>query len=299
VLLAFLALAAAATFAQRRPLVQVLVVKSSRLPAFEEAMEGLRSVLLPSEYALTVLDFNRETGSADLTTLLARKPNIIVAAGSASVEAVNAAGPSVPVVATMVLARAPGSATYQKTVGTVTLDVPPAEILLRLKRLYPKRTRIALIRGPGLSSVAASNVVDSARVQGYVVQVLDCPTPKVLLDVLVTLRDRVDFVWCLPDTSLYQGPTIQALILEAIRHRIPLIGFSEGLVRAGALVGFYPDYHEIGRQTAEAVSRHARGQPPVPVESPRALRAAVNERVMRALGVQYVANASEKPVLVR
>jgi putative ABC transport system substrate-binding protein len=298
-ILLFLALSTATADAQRRPLVQVLVVKSAGLPAYEEAMEGLRSILLATEYELTVLDLNRATGSADIASLLARKPAIIVAAGSASVEAVSAAEPGIPVVATMVLARAPGSASYEKTVGTITLDVPPAEILLRLKKLYPKRTRIALIRGPALSVAGAASLAEHARVQGYVVQVLDCAGPKALLDAFASLRNRVDFVWCLPDSALYQGPTVQAAILEAIRHRIPLIGFSEGLVRAGALVGFYPDYREVGRQTADAVVRQTRGLPAIAVESPRAVRAAVNERVMRVLGVEYAANASEKLVVVK
>jgi putative ABC transport system substrate-binding protein len=278
---------------------QVLVVRSSRLPAFDEALEGLRGILTSPEFAITVLDLDQAAGSGNLPALLARRPAVVVAAGSASVEAVTAAEHSSPIVATMVLAPAPGTSSRKKAVATITLDVPPAEVLRRLKQLYPNRNRIALIRGPALAAAGAARLEAIARSQGYRVQIFVCPGPKDLLDALGSLGGGFDFVWMLPDSRLYQGPTVSAAILAAIRYRVPLIGFSEGLVRAGALVGFYPDYRDIGRQTGEAVIRQIQGLPPVPVEDPRNVRAAVNERVMRVLGVEHAPDRAEGLVVVK
>jgi putative ABC transport system substrate-binding protein len=278
---------------------QVLVVRSSRLPAYDEALEGIRSVLLGPVFAITVLDLGPAAESDNLSALLAQKPAVIVAAGSASVEAVTAAGYGSPVVATMVLAPVPGASNGRKPVATITLDVPPVAVLTRLAQLYPSRTRIAAIRGPALPAAGAARLEGFARDQGYQVRIFDSPGPKELLDTFGSLRERFDFVWCLPDGVLYQGPTVSAVVLASIRYRVPLIGFSEGLVRAGALVGFYPDYRDIGRQTGEAVVRQIRGLPPVPVEYPRKVKTAVNERVMRVLGVQYAPGVVDGLVVVK
>ena len=64
-----------------------------------------------------------------------------------------------------------------------------------------------------------------------------------------------------------------------------MIGFSEGFVRAGATIGFYPDYADIGVQTAEAVKRYLSDQGASKLEAPRKIRLAVNERVLRILGI--------------
>jgi ABC-type uncharacterized transport system substrate-binding protein len=96
---------------------------------------------------------------------------------------------------------------------------------------------------------------------------------------------------------LYQGSTVTAAILSAIRHRVAMIGFSEGFVRAGARVGVYPDYRDIGRQAGEAAVRQMQDLPGATLESPRRITAAVNERVMRVLGIQHVSGG--ETVLVR
>jgi ABC-type uncharacterized transport system substrate-binding protein len=294
-----LVMSANAAAADTRQAIQVLVVRSSRLPAHDEAVEGLRSILIGPEFAITVLDLDHAAESDKLSALLAWKPAVVVAAGFASVAAVTAAEYGSPVVATMVLGPVPGASNSKKAVASITLDVPPAAVLTRLKQLYPKRNRIAVIRGPALPAAGAARLEAIARSQGYQVQIFDCPGPKELLDTLGSLRERFDFVWCLPDSTLYQGPTVSAVILAAIRYRVPLIGFSEGLVRAGALVGFYPDYRDIGRQTGEAVVRQIQGLSLVPVEYPRKVKAAVNERVMRVLGVQHAPGGAEGLVVVK
>jgi ABC-type uncharacterized transport system substrate-binding protein len=77
-----------------------------------------------------------------------------------------------------------------------------------------------------------------------------------------------------------------------------VIGFSEGFVRAGATVGFYPDYADIGAQTAETVKRYLSDQEVSRVEAPRKMRMAVNDRVLRILGIERP-KLSEEMLVIR
>ncbi|MEO8660392.1 MAG: hypothetical protein ABI693_18125, partial [Bryobacteraceae bacterium] len=112
-----------------------------------------------------------------------------------------------------------------------------------------------------------------------------------------TLHGRVDFVWCLPDGELFPSAAIPAILLTSIRNELPVIGFSEGFVRAGAAVGFYPDYGDIGTQTAETVKRYLSKEDVAKTIDPRRVRIAVNDRVLRILGIQRPPPSSEVLVI--
>jgi ABC-type uncharacterized transport system substrate-binding protein len=79
--------------------------------------------------------------------------------------------------------------------------------------------------------------------------------------------------------------------MASLESRLPLVGFSPAFVRAGAAAGIYPDYRELGRQTAEMARRVLRGEEPGIDEAPRKIQLAVNQRVARLLGVEFVTSA--------
>jgi ABC-type uncharacterized transport system substrate-binding protein len=144
---------------------------------------------------------------------------------------------------------------------------------------------VAILLSPS-SILLRNDLMVSAQRLGYVLEIVECSAPRDVLAALAALRGRVDFVWCLPDSVLFPSAAIPPILLASIRNQLPVIGFSEGFVRAGAAVGFYPDYGDVGVQTAEAVKRFL-SRPDAPhVEPPRKVRVAVNDRVLRILGVE-------------
>jgi len=79
---------------------------------------------------------------------------------------------------------------------------------------------------------------------------------------------------------------LKPLVLASLDRQLPIVGFSAAFVRAGALAGVYPDFHELGRQTGEAMLRILSGEGRRSEEGPRKVVLAVNERVARLLGVE-------------
>ena len=203
----------------------------------------------------------------------------------------------VPVICTMVLRHQPGARPAINATATVLLDVPLTSLLAQLKQVFPAKTRLGIIRNPAThANIAAEQ--SRALQMGFTVRVLDCATPEHLLATFLELKDQVDFVWCLPDGSLYNSATIKPLILASIQHRLPIIGFSEGFVRAGAAVGIYADFHDVGLQTAELAQQLLAGRTIHSGDGPRKLKVAVNRSVIRLLGLRYVALASPEEFVV-
>ena len=269
----------------------VTVVASTAVEAHRAAIEGIRDALAKSSVEVRVADLSAsrsERSAADRFT--APGTRVIIAVGTEALQLVAAERPEVPVISTMVLRnKAGGESSTLSLAATIVLDVPVPVLLARLKQVFPGKTRLGIIRNPNSGGPTAAALEERAQQLGVTVRVVDCPGAEQLLAALLTLKGHVDFVWCLPDGALYNSATIKPLILASIENRLPIIGFSESFARAGAAVGVYPDFRDIGLQTGEAAQQIISGQIVHLSEGPRKLKLAVNPSVLRLIGLRYAA----------
>jgi ABC-type uncharacterized transport system substrate-binding protein len=218
-------------------------------------------------------------------------PHAVVAFGSRAAGLASAAGNNKPVIASMILddeERDPGAnASGAKPTAVLSLEIPFEAALKNLMQLFPRTRRIAVVHRASKSASRLAEWQLEAHQFGVTLRLVPCSGPRDLLEALAPLRNEVDFLWTLPDASLYQPAIITPLILDSIRRGLPMIGFSEGFVRAGATVGFFPDYRDIGAQTADLLLQIEGGRAVPPRQVPRTIRAAVNERALRLLGLEY------------
>jgi putative ABC transport system substrate-binding protein len=122
-----------------------------------------------------------------------------------------------------------------------------------------------------------------ARQQGFTLHVAECSRPEDLVKSFLSLKAEADFVLLLADSSLYNNTTVRPLILASLENGLPIIGFSPSFVRAGAAAGIYPDFRDIGMQTADIVQKQITGKTGVADESPHKLQ--VGFTGMRAYGL--------------
>jgi putative ABC transport system substrate-binding protein len=264
----------------------VLVAHDSSVEAFGEALEGLKAVLGPA--GIQILDLRTPGAETELAGVLSRhEVRMVIAIGSEALAAVRAHNAGIPVIASMVMHPVDPDSLR----GQVDLALPVGTLLAEVKLLLPQRRRVGIIRSRAHASQTAAAVEAAARQHGYTAVVVDCDGPADLLQALAALKGRVDLVLCPPDPDLYNSVTIKPLILASLEHRLPIVGFSAAFVRAGAVVGVYPDYREIGRQTGELAWRILRGEDGNHEEGPRKVNAAINQRVAHLLGVDFQANA--------
>ena len=260
----------------------VLVVAESGVEAYIEALGGITSVLPAGTFR--VIDAAAKTFDRDLSGALEENDSrAVIAVGSRALAGVRAHHPAEPVIATMVLngSEEPG---YRR----VDLEVHLAAQLATMRVLWPGRTRAGIIRNPARPRHSSVSLEAIARKEGFSVMAVDCDGPGQLLKALAELKGKVDFVLCLPDPDLYNAVTIKPLVLASLEDRLPLVGFSPALVRAGAAAGIFPDYADVGRQSAEWALRLMRGEDRgTEKEAPRKIRIAVNQRVVHLLGIEF------------
>jgi len=263
--------------------VSVLVVSESGVDAYNAAVGGLSAALPAGSFRL--VDAGGKTFDRDFSGALeGNEARVVIAVGSRALAVVRAHHPAVPVISAMVM-HASGA---DPGIRRVDLDIELATQLAAMRSLWPGRTRAGLLRNPGQSRWAADALEALARKEGFSLLVVDCDGPARLLKALGEFKGRADFVLCLPDSDLYNAVTIKPLVMASLELRVPLVGFSPAFVRAGAAAGIFPDYADVGRQSAEIALRLMRGEDRVvEKENPRKVLVAVNQRVAHLLGVDF------------
>jgi ABC-type uncharacterized transport system substrate-binding protein len=272
----------------------ITVVGATAVEAHRSAIEGIRAAFSKSPLEIHVVDFGGLGAERSRVERFAESgTRVIVAIGTEALQLVAAQRPSVPVISTMLLrSTSPankngGPDNAFSPVATIVLDVPLPALLARLKQVFPGKTRLGIIRSPNMAGLATAELEARAQQHGFTIRVLDCPAAEQLLAAFLKLKGQVDFVWCLPDGVLYTSATIKPLILASIENRLPLIGFSESFARAGAAVGVYPDFRDVGLQTGEIALQIAGGQAVRALEGPRKVKFALNQSVLRLIGLRY------------
>ena len=256
----------------------VLVITEPGVDAYAEALRGLQSGLDRPPLVLGVSD------GAAIHGALAGSPPLVIALGSDAFAALAAAHTQVPVLLAMVLDQAARGGGVPLA-GTISLDLTPAQVLDEVSALFPEKVRIGVIRNPKKSPWMDAAALSYGHGHGFTIHVVDCASAEDLLPAFLSLRAKADFVIALPDSTLYNSVTIKPLILASLQNRLPLIGFSAAFVRSGAAMGVYPDFEDIGRQTAEAARRILGGRPGSVHEGARRHIVAVTQRVLRLLGM--------------
>ena len=260
---------------------QVVVVTTSAVEAFDEAVQGIRRGLGP-DFDIEIVDLAAK--SPGLSSRV-NGNSLLIAVGNTALQSASQLGAQ-PVIATMVLRADLAANRARPPNGAVIVDLSFADILDGLSKAFPGKTRAAAILGPGAGLRPAPELIAQAKAAGVALQVVDCPLPENLIQSLVALREHVDFIWCPPDSTLFNSTTIKPLILASLKNRLPLVGFSASFVRAGGVAGIYPDYFEVGRQTGEMAHKLLAGANPGPIEGPRRTRVATNPRVARLMGLR-------------
>lgn len=100
----------------------------------------------------------------------------------------------------------------------------------------------------------------------------------------LNLLDRPTVLLIQPDSSLYTAATLRELLESTYRRRLPVIGFSAGLVAAGTLASAYSSVADVLAQLDEVVEQIAARRLPPP-RYPAYWRVAVNDSVARSLDV--------------
>jgi putative ABC transport system substrate-binding protein len=135
----------------------------------------------------------------------------------------------------------------------VSTDVPLDAQFKLIAEALPRARSLATLYRSG--SPRSRRVLRRAREKlpkGWRLHAVDMDAHHSVAAAISSLLDLdADIVWTAPDAAVYNVATIRSLLLNAVRRKRPVFGFSTAFVRAGALLGVGIDPDTQGRQAGE------------------------------------------------
>ena len=226
--------------------------------------------------------------------LVALAPDVILAAAVPSVQALQRATRTVPIVFANVtdpvasgfvqsLARPGGN-----TTGFMQFEFGlSGKWLELLKQVAPDVTGAAVLRDPDVGSGTAQFAVIQAM----------APLLRVEVNP-VNVRDPSEIRRAVEARSPNGGLIVTAsamaythrdlIITLAARHKLPTLYFDRSFVAASGLISYGPDYTNQYRRAASYVDRILKGEKPadLPVQAPTKYELVINLKTARALGLE-------------
>lgn len=272
--------------ARARP--EIAVFRSDDLPAYQQPIESFTAAI-NAPIALYAFHGDKERALALTHELKADPPPLIFALGAKAAWLAAMEFPDVPMVYAMVLDPARYGVAGPMATG-VGMTLPLDLVLAQFQLFFPERKVLGFIASSthGMQAViAAQAAADRANLE---VRTALVSSSRDLRRALGQMRREVDALWLLPDPELLTPANFRAIRDTAQTARLPVLAYSETLVRAGALMCVAPDYAEVGRQAAELARQvlAADGEqgalpPPVTPETPRVV---LNHDTLEALGIK-------------
>lgn len=168
----------------------------------------------------------------------------------------------------------------------IDLLVSPSEQLETLSQAVPGVKRLGVIYNPDISQATVDKGNAAGRELGIVLVEKRIRGTKEIANAIKDMMWVVDALWMIPDPTIVSKESFQYLLQTSIERRIPLLAFSEGFVKGGALLALAPDYEDIGRQAGLVAREILGGKSPgsIPLKHPKG-HLILNLNTAQALGV--------------
>lgn len=267
----------------------IVILTSSDSPLYEEFISSFK------QHADTPTLQNTEVntvviGEQNLAVKI-EQANLILAVGVHATETAIKLRGKAPILSTLVpritIEALKNRLKPQGPLFVVYLDQPPDRQLRLIRAILPDADRIGIPLGTFSNHLANEFlfVARSLQLDLLLTQASDDP----LAAVIKTLPS-CDAILALPDASIYNQSTVRAILLNTFRADVPLFGYSQAFVEAGALAGIYSSPAQIGRHAAELADRILANQQVAANNYPKYFTVKTNRQIAQVLNIKLASD---------
>jgi ABC-type uncharacterized transport system substrate-binding protein len=221
-----------------------------------------------------------------------KESRLFVAVGVRAAEALAAQHGRTPVLAVLVprawyvkTGRAMLADGGRRSVSAIFIDQPFERQAQLVRLAFPDAHRVGVVLS-GEQGWLLPELDEALRAQRLALVHAAISDDERLIEPLEDVLSEADLLLAVPDSRVFNRSTAQSLFLTSYRYRVPVLGYSLSLTRAGALLSLHSSPAQIGRQAAEWATTALQGgvvhlPPPA---YPAYFSISVNEQVARSLG---------------
>ena len=292
-LLAVLGLLLAGLAAAAEPPYRIELLLSERNGPYQALAQALRAELprlsdQPHHLEQSLVEAPDRAAIADA--------DLVVTIGSRASQLIHALPTQGQVLHVLVPSTAPGFQSVRNQATThhsaIYIDQPWQRQLNLIRLALPGMERIGILLGTTSRELRA-DLEQAIAGQEWQPQMGLVPEGGNYLGPLRRLLEQSEVLLAVPDQQVFNRQNLQGILLTTYRREVPMIGFSPGYVRAGALAAVYSTPEQIAAQAARWIApltgdRQRRLPPP---RHPEDFSVAVNHQVARSLGLRIPGEA--------
>lgn len=265
---------------------EIAVIKSQDLPIYQQALDGFKKIYRgkAKEYDLK----GRPDESAEIIMAIKKDPpDLILTIGLFAARMAKENFTQTPVVYCMVYDPVRLSLSGENITG-VSLEINPMDILMRIKDFFPASKRIGVLFDPVKSGKAVNQAIIAAHRSGLTIVAEEVTSEKQIPDSLRAIQNKIDLLWMIPDSTVVTSESIDFIFLTALENNIPVISFSDEMVRKGAVMAILPDYRSVGEQAGNIAIDILKGKNPakIPVSLAEKIRTLINPGIAKKIGIE-------------
>lgn len=285
-LLAFLWLGATA-LPDSASATEIAVLKSSDLPAYNQAIAALKTEL-PAPILVTEYDLQGDIarGQKLARKIRASDAAVVVAVGLKAALVAKLEIVDIPVIYCMVLDPAKYDLRAPNITG-ISLQIPIERQFSTIRAILPHAKRIGVLYDPEKTGNIVEEARRSAKNHSLVLVERQVRSEKQVPVAVREMMDQLDVLWLVPDSTVLTEDSLRFVLGTALDSNVPVVGFSTEFVRNGALAGLSVTPEDVGRQAGVVTKKILKGQAPPDQGAlpPERIRLALNLKTARFLGI--------------
>ncbi|MDH5784155.1 MAG: hypothetical protein OEZ16_00935 [Chromatiales bacterium] len=173
-------------------------------------------------------------------------------------------------------------AEYSSSISAIYLEQPVDRHMELISVALPERKKITIMVGED-ALFYENEVRLAARKYGIDLDVLKVINEEEISALFGSEILKEDTLLLLPDSSVVNRKTIKPLVLGSYRHHIPMVGYSQALVKAGALMSAHTSLDELGNEMRRVIVDYFRTGHLIPAHHVNTFDISVNYQLARAL----------------
>jgi ABC-type uncharacterized transport system substrate-binding protein len=266
----------------------IAILLSSSGGGYTEVAEAIQVELrkVPNTQALVGI-----SGAQSLDDLAIGNSQLLIAVGTrAAQQALRQADGKTPILCVLVPRSTFDTLFSQqrtsalKRVSAVYLDQPLQRQIELIRQALPGRARVSTIFGPvSTSEQEKTKTLLENRNLKLVSETIQGDSE--LFSALQRVMTESEVFLAIPDAQVTNPDTVQNLLLTSFRFRVPVVGYSASLVRAGATMAVFSTPGHIGQQAGEIARQLLRGGNLPAPQYPKYFSVQINRHIANSLNL--------------
>ncbi len=265
----------------------VAIISSSDIIPYNTCIDGIKEALSAFSLQTAVLPADPEEALETVKETIDKNPRVMIAVGPQAAFAMAKEKGSPKRLFCMIL-------NPDKLFGQagafpgVSLNISPAFQMQKIRNTLPGRTRIGVFYTREANQAAIGALAAEAKKNALTLIPFPVTSAGQISTTLESKDFAVDALLIIPDEQLGSTKIVEYIIKEALRRKIPVVGYNSWFAKNGAVLAFAVDYKGVGQQVAALARTLLAGgtQEAAAFDPPAKIKISIDAKTAEKLGVQ-------------